>query len=941
MKPTFALNLNPEGIGLVHRTIRGWSPVGEVPLDAPDMAEALAFLRSTALGLDVRGLTTKVILPISQVLFKEVTAPGPTTAQRRAQIAAALDGQTPYAIDELVFDWSGTGEVLQVAVVARETLEEAEAFALEHKFNPVSFVCTPEPGQFAGEPFFGTAPSAAELLKGDRVERDQDPVRVSRLPRPEQAPDPEAPMASVTAPMVIEETAVEETAAKEATAEDAAPGLDAELAVAETAAEAVVAADALSLPEPAADEVATPEPDEVIAEAIEPAAPEAAADDAEAVSLAREAAPEAEPADEHPAKVPAWDAAEPAAELPLTGQDSVALAALASAADDLSADPPPQPDVVEDEAPMAEMVDDAEPAAALLETADAPRPRPTFTTRRDPAVSPISDQPRPERPAPRIGAPPMADLPPAPPLRAVPAAGARAAAKPASMPEAVRTALAAQVARSGGTRSGKRPVAPPPPPKLAKAKANEADTGRFIPERPVPAEETIAALPAAAPTSQPQTEAEAMTVFGARRKDRPRRAPRFLGLILTVILLALLGAVALWSTVSVSEREPAAPATTQTATATPDATTPPVGAPAAPAPTPDAATQTAAAPATAAAADGTVSPTPQVTAPDSKAPAQPEANASIAVASVDPGLTLSPAATLPAGGPDTQPATPAPPPMPDAAAGQSAEPQQAAPQTSPASQPTQAVAALPPATPPVPAPAAAQPSAAAATVAEPPPGADPKLAKVHPKPPPASLYAAPVPAGSVAPTAATILPKPRPTTGVFAPPAPAAAPAAADSGSDLAVASSLRPKAPPKALIALQAKARTVAAKPTVVDSGVAAALAAAGATPVAAVQPAPQAQPVVDEAPAAVAPMPAIPQNPSVVREATVNSGLNLNRVSLIGVFGTSADRSALVRMPGGKVMRVQVGDTLDGGRVAAIGEDNLYYVKNGQNVMLAMPKG
>ena len=118
-----------------------------------------------------------------------------------------------------------------------------------------------------------------------------------------------------------------------------------------------------------------------------------------------------------------------------------------------------------------------------------------------------------------------------------------------------------------------------------------------------------------------------------------------------------------------------------------------------------------------------------------------------------------------------------------------------------------------------------------------------------------------------------------------------------------------------------------------------AAALAAAGPAPAAAA-PAPQVQPVVDETPAA-GPMPAIPQNPSVVREATVNSGLNLNRVSLIGVFGTSSDRSALVRMPGGKVMRVQVGDSLDGGRVAAIGEDNLYYVKNGQNVMLAMPKG
>jgi type IV pilus biogenesis protein PilP len=86
---------------------------------------------------------------------------------------------------------------------------------------------------------------------------------------------------------------------------------------------------------------------------------------------------------------------------------------------------------------------------------------------------------------------------------------------------------------------------------------------------------------------------------------------------------------------------------------------------------------------------------------------------------------------------------------------------------------------------------------------------------------------------------------------------------------------------------------------------------------------------------------MPSLPENASVATESTVNGALNLNRINLIGVFGTTSDRSALVRMPGGKVVRVQVGDTLDGGRIAAIGEDNLYYVKNGQNVQLRMPNG
>ena len=178
MKPSFALNLSHEGIGLLHRTIRGWSVVGEVALDAPDLGGAMSFLRSTALGLETRGITTKLILPASQVLYTTVNAPGPGAAKRRAQIAAALEGQTPYAVSDLVFDWSGTGSSVQVAVVARETLDEAEHFATEHRFNPVSFVAIPDNGQFAGEPFFGPAPSAAVLLAGDKVERDQDPVRI-------------------------------------------------------------------------------------------------------------------------------------------------------------------------------------------------------------------------------------------------------------------------------------------------------------------------------------------------------------------------------------------------------------------------------------------------------------------------------------------------------------------------------------------------------------------------------------------------------------------------------------------------------------------------------------------------------------------------------------------------------------------------------------------
>jgi hypothetical protein len=85
----------------------------------------------------------------------------------------------------------------------------------------------------------------------------------------------------------------------------------------------------------------------------------------------------------------------------------------------------------------------------------------------------------------------------------------------------------------------------------------------------------------------------------------------------------------------------------------------------------------------------------------------------------------------------------------------------------------------------------------------------------------------------------------------------------------------------------------------------------------------------------------PTAPTRPTVARAATDNNALSLGRVALIGVFGTSSDRRALVRMPNGKFKKVSVGDRVDGGRVAAIDEGSLRYTKSGRTVTLKMPQG
>lgn len=93
----------------------------------------------------------------------------------------------------------------------------------------------------------------------------------------------------------------------------------------------------------------------------------------------------------------------------------------------------------------------------------------------------------------------------------------------------------------------------------------------------------------------------------------------------------------------------------------------------------------------------------------------------------------------------------------------------------------------------------------------------------------------------------------------------------------------------------------------------------------------------------AAVAPRtvtPSVPSNASVARLATARNAINLRRVNLIGVYGKPSSRRALVRLANGRYKKVKVGDRIDGGRISAIGESELRYVKGGRNVVLKMPR-
>ena len=84
----------------------------------------------------------------------------------------------------------------------------------------------------------------------------------------------------------------------------------------------------------------------------------------------------------------------------------------------------------------------------------------------------------------------------------------------------------------------------------------------------------------------------------------------------------------------------------------------------------------------------------------------------------------------------------------------------------------------------------------------------------------------------------------------------------------------------------------------------------------------------------------PKIPTTASVARQATIDNAINLRKLNLIGVYGTPANRRALVRLPSGRYKKLEVGDRIDGGKVIAIGDSELRYQKRGKNVTLKMPR-
>jgi hypothetical protein len=941
MTPNFALGLTEDGITLWYKDTAGWLRVGAVALESVALDAEMYDLAQIAAALAPDGITTKLVIPDAQILFTSLTLPPLPGPEKERAIRAALVGRTPYPVEDLVFDWCEDGAQTHIAVVARETVIEAEDFATTYGLSPVCAVAAPQGKAFTQEPRFCITRTGRKLYPAQDISTlPRDLVREIGMAR---LPDPE---------VIIPAAPVE--GAKDATA------------LAETPSGAK--------PAPAPQEPPATLPDT-------PKAPETSATDH--VSAKSDSAPS-----------PSASAPAPTVDKPALAPSVAAPPANATAKTDSPKPALPLGTEPKDAKPLAEI-----PPATDLRT----DPAATFRSRRgappkpQPARAAVAKTPKamaslssylgelPKLAAQSqtaIGAA-LAKLPKAAKSLSLPKA--LAAAKPFSAPKSKR-AQASQPALP-------KPASGKPAPSAAVTQ-NSAFGQEGKPAQTSSArKDALATLRERGASKPKDKEAERLTIFGARNHQAAPPATAQNALLILGGVTLLLIAVAVWALYFYT-RDPAP----QISTSTPAEDS--ISAPA-----PDLALEDdLSALGEIEAALGLEDAAQQVPddRPEPIAQSNPDSERSVPFSAPDMQggriAALRSTGVIAPSVPNPLPLSSAPPPpfeemaqaplrselaalqaVPEPTADETALPAPDAPgeemaDSLSARDPAEAlldidvVEGTPPALPPsrpeglVPEDVLAELQALAEPSAPEVPSANPQAApaddaevvisvtegrpSVVPPPRPAAL----APEAPIAPTEDTSLsppegeasatgtdtaanaaspggialsalrPQARPET-ILPVPGAAEAPDAFADASRLAVAASLRPDARPSQFAA-------------VVQRSLAARQAAAAP---AATAPAPAPEPV-QTARAAVSAVPAIPTSASVAREATQARAINLRQINLIGVMGTPSNRRALVRLSNGNVVTVRVGETLDGGQVVAIGDSELRYIRRGRDVVLRL---
>lgn len=862
MTPNFALSLSFEGIRLLQRGSDGWLLVDEVALDDADLGAALARMKDRATQLDSSPLRTKLLIPNDQIRYLALDNP----RADEDDIRASLDGATPYALDDLVFDYSRGGGRTYVAAIARETLDEAEGFAAGYGFNPVSFAAVPDAFTFVGEAFFGRTSAAATLLTdGQTIERDVDAVVVvGRAAEPEPELEPEV----VEEPPVAEPEVVEEALVKP----------------------------------------------------VEPV----------------------EPTEEAQAELEQ-------VELEFDIDLDIDLSAIEEAPAHVEAEPEAAPELTDESEEPAEPV----VFSSRARTSDATTP--TLTTG-DKPTSTIQPRITPTI-TPTVGIPPApSDLDAAPIFAATPRTiptEAKQEDKTSPLAPVMAAATSAKTALGNGlTALNDR----------RKSRRAEKDAERdaaALAKLEAKAQEVVAELDGDA---EPADEKVRLTIFGARRKAQAKaiKRPKYVFAILMALLLAFLLAVAIWSS-TLENGIAGLFGGNDVTVATLDADNP--------APEDEAAADLGDAMSDVDIAienltqDGALLPPTdlplgQVLSPAEaqrlyaatgvwqRAPTFPytpkiETTDGVTIAAIDPVTFGTDAVALPsitAMQPDLSVVSPLAPPAAGTEFDRDANGNIRATEAGTVL-PTgiTVFAATATTTRPIARPDGIAPNPEAAPTTNPDlvTAGGVSLASLRPRSRPDNLaenIERDTLGGYIASELAALRPRERPDNLVIVAPEPAPLPIP-EADVD-AIAAAIATAAPPD--LTAGASQYAVASSPLPIQrprnfDRIVTATAAS-------LQSEPEASAPTD-ASATMRPTGSVPGG--VARAATENNVLTMRDIALIGIAGSSSSRIALVRMGNGRIVSVRVGDTLDGGRVTAIGESVLNYEKRGRVVSLEMPRG
>ncbi|NRP25298.1 hypothetical protein XMM379_001993 [Aliiroseovarius sp. xm-m-379] len=925
MTPGFALDLTHEGIALMHRGKGGWSLVGEVKLDAADLPAQLGMMRQRAVDLNTGGFATSLIIPPSQLLFTTMTAPGPDDITREARIREGLEGLTPYPVDELVFDWYADGDMAHVAVVVRETLKEAESFAVENRLNPVAFMARPH-GSYERVAGFGKTVCAAEHLpEGATVDLDElaPPIlmgtgtSLSSLDTPAlDATQTGTPEVSANAPLAEpEEDASTQDGEKQ---DDATPTAD------------------------TAPVLAPFPPDFVPEEKSGSKQPHKDAGKPGDQSLAgqnTEQNTDTQGSDKRPdapTSAPRSDMAPPSA--------------LGSTSKPPSSDTDNKTSAATSDTPAFASQRSGQDAQAAGKT-DPTVPTKTVATRLH-ITPPAAPTHRPQEVHVPVTAPSLEGAenktitPPAEgtltPQKTDNTARphrAKAAKKPGKpAPEGSPSV--------NKDRADKPPVAAPAQPAKQKQPAQKTSPGATATQSSMAVAPPPGAMSGAPKAPQPgkahrsPSETDAMTVFGARRSDTPAGRRKYLGLILVLGLLLMMAILAVWSMFFLSDQAselfPDQPDQFESAITTGPDSIDAAELEAEPEAAEDLDVTDAAAPegfeqlsqevaATRYAATGIWE-----RAPDAITGPPAGAIDDLYVASIDPEGLAHDAVALPdiplqtlTSGTQTGGSHLAPPPKGtkfDLDENGFVRPTAEGSLTRDG---VMVFAGLPPRVPPI------RPDGLFEETSQPAPvSADPALAGKRPQLRPEGVVLTEEErlfAGRTRQELATPAPTLRPAGLISQGQAVAQAESIANAVENAAQAAFVSPTE--------QAITRSLLPRPRpgrfdkIVSSAPPVADASDGSVVIAATPP----NQVVT---------PALPTRASVAKQATMKNAIPLRKVALIGIYGSAAKRQALVRLSNGRYVKVGVGDRLDGGRVVSISEGQLVYKKGSRtNTLKILP--